>query len=161
MMWSRGPLHEQFFHLNSNSMENWFGVTPLHDNILLQNCAHAMTADVHCTKFHSNHFTISWMRAEWNFHRILITIEKSFVKGAPDCLPCKHMMLLLSTLVDSYMSLLIVLDWFDKNKKLFIYHFNLITIRQKYVCICMWIGITGGTRGCHLQFHQWWHTWFI
>ena len=47
---------------------------------------HDSTAVVPCAKFHSDHFMTSWMRAVWNFHRIWITMEKSFVKWAPDSL---------------------------------------------------------------------------
>ena len=34
-------------------------------------------------KFLSDHFTTTWMRAERNFHQMLITMEKSFVKWVP------------------------------------------------------------------------------
>ena len=37
-----------------------------------------------CAKFHSDHFTATWMRAEWNFNRIELRWKKSFVKWAPD-----------------------------------------------------------------------------
>ena len=36
-----------------------------------------------CEKFPSDHFKTTWMREEWIFHRIWITMEKSFVKWAP------------------------------------------------------------------------------
>ena len=35
-----------------------------------------------CAKFRSNHFTATRIRAEWNFHQIWNTMEKSFLKWA-------------------------------------------------------------------------------
>ena len=54
-------------------------------------CAwHGSKAVVSCTKFHNNHFTITWMRVEWNFHQIWIRMEKLFMKWAPEeCAPAK------------------------------------------------------------------------
>ena len=46
-------------------------------------CCHDSTAAVPCTTFHNDHFTTTRMRAEWNFDRFWITMEKSFVKWAP------------------------------------------------------------------------------
>ena len=44
---------------------------------------HNNTALLLCAQFHSDHFATTWMRAEWNYHRFWITMEKSFVKWAP------------------------------------------------------------------------------
>ena len=44
-----------------------------------------MPRQLPCAKFHSNHFTTTWMRAEWNFLRIWIMMEKSFMKWAYWC----------------------------------------------------------------------------
>ena len=41
---------------------------------------------VPCAKFHCDHFATTNMRAEWNFHRIWVTMEKPFVKWAPGLL---------------------------------------------------------------------------
>ena len=39
-------------------------------------------AVVPCVKFYSDDFIATWIRAEWNFYRIWITLERSFVKFA-------------------------------------------------------------------------------
>ena len=44
---------------------------------------HNSTAIVPCARFHSDHLSKNLMRVEWNFHRIWITMEKSFVKWTP------------------------------------------------------------------------------
>ena len=44
---------------------------------------HNSTSVMPCAKFHSDHFTITWMGAEWNFHRNWIMIKKLFMKWAP------------------------------------------------------------------------------
>ena len=38
---------------------------------------------VSCAKFHNDYFNSTWMRTDWNSHRIRITIEKSLTKWAP------------------------------------------------------------------------------
>ena len=83
-----GPFHERFFHHISNSMENWCkcnSIVRYHITTIFCTCNDSTTV-VACVKFHSDHFTTIWMRAKWNFHRILITMEKSFVKWTPG--PC-------------------------------------------------------------------------
>ena len=66
-------------------MENCFqGNSILRYYIATKFCTcHDSTAVVPCAKFHGDHCTTTWMRAEWNFHRIWITMEKPFVKWAP------------------------------------------------------------------------------
>ena len=41
-----GTFHEWFFHRNSNSMRNWFSVTPLQGIMSLQSFVHATTAQL-------------------------------------------------------------------------------------------------------------------
>ena len=79
-----GPFHERSFHRILNSMENWFKccIMVMYHNTTKSCTCHESTAVVPCAKFHSNHFRITSMRLEWNFHRIWITMEKSFVKWA-------------------------------------------------------------------------------
>ena len=62
------------FHRNSNLMVNF----ELFDTIVGYHMATKFrsTVVVPCAKFFSDHFTITWMTAEWNFHRIWITMEK-------------------------------------------------------------------------------------
>ena len=56
-----GLVYEQFFHCNSNSMEYC--------------TSHESTAVMPGAKFHSNHFTTTWMRAAWKFHRTAIRLK--------------------------------------------------------------------------------------
>ena len=57
MTW--GPFHQWFFHPISNSMGNW----SYHNSTVKHHIA-----VVACAKFHSDHFFMILMRAEWNFH---------------------------------------------------------------------------------------------
>ena len=41
-----------------------------------------------CAKFHSDHFTTTWMRIEWNFHPVWIKMEKLLMKWAPGLVWC-------------------------------------------------------------------------
>ena len=83
---NRGPFHERFFHCNSNSMENQFQCNSTAEyRIVIKFCTcHDSTAVLPCAKFHSDQFVSTWMNAEWTFHRIWITMEKSFVKSVTD-----------------------------------------------------------------------------
>ena len=46
---------------------------------------HDSTAVVPCAKFYGDHFTITWVRAEWNFQRIGITMENRWWNGSLFC----------------------------------------------------------------------------
>ena len=82
--WSHGsiitnlsPLHERFLLRNLNPIKNWNKcnyVIGNHNATQFCTC-HDSTAVVLCAKFHSDHFNIACMRAEWNFHQIWITTE--------------------------------------------------------------------------------------
>ena len=76
MAW--GPFHKRFFQIR---WKFGFSVTPLWCIISLYGFAHAKTAQLSC-HVPSDHFTATWMRTEWNFHRIWISMENSFVKSA-------------------------------------------------------------------------------
>ena len=79
---TRGPFHEQFFPRNSNLMENRFNcnfIVGYHITTIFCTCDYSMVI-MQCAKFHSDH--LMWIRAEWNFHKIWITMEKSYVKWA-------------------------------------------------------------------------------
>ena len=83
-------IHHFSITIFSNTIQIWwkidFSVTPLQPGyyITTKFCTcHDSTAVMPCTKFHSDHFTATWMRAECNFHGIWITMEKLFVKLAP------------------------------------------------------------------------------
>ena len=53
-------------------------------NIATKFCTcHDSTAVVPCAKYHSDHFTTTWMRADWNFNRIWITMEKIVHEMSP------------------------------------------------------------------------------
>ena len=67
--WPGVHFSKDFFYLNSYPMKNTKFCT-----------CHNSTAVMPCTNIHSNHFTITWMRAEWLFNGIWNTMEKSFVK---------------------------------------------------------------------------------
>ena len=74
-----------FFHHNSNSMENSFSsnsITVDHIATKFGTC-HDSQAVVPCAKFCSDHFISTWMRAKWNFHHIRIVMAKLLVKWAP------------------------------------------------------------------------------
>ena len=77
-----GPFHERFPHRNSNSMGNWFQcncIVGYHIATKFCTC-HDSTTVVPYAKFDSDHFSTSWTSAERIFHRIWISMEKSFVK---------------------------------------------------------------------------------
>ena len=76
---TKGPFYERFYNRNSHLMESWFWCNSIaRCHITKKFC----TTVVACAKFHSNDIT-TWMRAEWNFHQIWITMENLFVKWAP------------------------------------------------------------------------------
>ena len=60
-------------------MENWCWcnsiVTPHHYKVFFMPWQHS-TAVMPWDEFYSDHFNITWMRLEWNFHRIWIIMEK-------------------------------------------------------------------------------------
>ena len=60
-------------------------VTPLSTAISLPkfHSCHDCTAVVPWARFHSDHLTTIWRRAESNFHRIWFTIEKLFMEWVP------------------------------------------------------------------------------
>ena len=69
--------HEQVFNRNWNSMEDWIlcnSIVGYHIATSICTC-HDSTAVVPGTSCHSDHFTTTWMIAEWNLHRIWITME--------------------------------------------------------------------------------------
>ena len=73
-----------FVHRNSNPMETWNycnSTVGYHNTTKFCTC-HDRTAVVPCAKYNSDHFTITWMKAEWNFHWIWIAKEKFFAKWA-------------------------------------------------------------------------------
>ena len=75
-----------FFHHNSNSMENSFSsnsITVDHIATKFYTC-HDSQAVVPCAKFCSDHFINTWMRAKWNFHHIWIVMAKLLVKWAQE-----------------------------------------------------------------------------
>ena len=82
--------HERFFRRNSNSMENWSycnSIVRYHIAAKVRAC-HESPAVVPYANLHSDHNMKTWMKVEWNFHRIWITIRYSFMKGSPgkpDC----------------------------------------------------------------------------
>ena len=65
-------------------MKNWFLCNFIAGyHIATKFCTrHDNTAVKSCAKFHSNHFTTTWMTAAWNFHQTLIEMEKLFMKWA-------------------------------------------------------------------------------
>ena len=74
---SRGPFHGRFFHLISISMENCFkcnSIVGYHITTKFCTCP-TSTIVVRCAKFHNDHFSATWMREKWIFHRIWINIE--------------------------------------------------------------------------------------
>ena len=75
-----GPISRTIFHRNSNSMGNWFYCNFIagYDIATKFFTCHDSTAVVPCTKFHSDHFIITWMRPENNFHRIWIPMENRY-----------------------------------------------------------------------------------
>ena len=65
-----------------------FSVTPLHHiSTKLCTCQDS-TAVMPCAKFHSDHFTTTWMGAEWNFHRIWILRCKNCSWNSPQFKLC-------------------------------------------------------------------------
>ena len=80
-----GPFHERIFHRYSNSIENRFYgncIVGFHISPNFCTC-HDSIAVVPCAQFRSDHLTTTRMGSEWNFHRIWITMENSFMKWAP------------------------------------------------------------------------------
>ena len=83
---SWGPYLIRFFHRNSNLVEKLFWCNSIVGYCITTKFCTSYESNVviSCAKFHSNHFTTIWMRVECNFHWIWITMEKLFVKWAPD-----------------------------------------------------------------------------
>ena len=78
VMWqvTWGPFHARFS----------FVIQILWYHITTKFCTwHDSPAVMPCAKFHSDHLTITGMRAEWNFHWIWIRMENLFMKWAPVC----------------------------------------------------------------------------
>ena len=95
---NRGPFHEQFFH-NSILMANLFQCNSnvgYHVTTKFCTC-HNSTAVIPCAKFHSDHFTITWMRLEWTSHCIWITMEQSY-NGPQYYMPTTTVILPLETM---------------------------------------------------------------
>ena len=78
-------ISQTIFHRNSNPMANWFQcnfIVGHHITTKFCTC-HDSTAVMPYAKFHSDQFPTTWMRAEWHFHRICITMEKWLLNWAP------------------------------------------------------------------------------
>ena len=80
-----GLFHERIFHRYSNSIEiRFYGNCIVGFHISPNFCTcHDSIAVVPCAQFRSDHLTTTQMGSEWNFHRIWITMENSFMKWAP------------------------------------------------------------------------------
>ena len=80
------PISWTIFHHNENSMKNFFqcnSIAGYHIATKFCTCCDS-TAVMACAKFHNDHLTTIWMRAEWNFHQIWIPMENLFLKWAPE-----------------------------------------------------------------------------
>ena len=104
-----GPLHEQFFHRNSNSMEISF-CSPPHcsELITMEFCTwHDSCPVVPCAKFWSNTIPYNGVTPSPIFHKIWITMEKTFVKWA----------LVPKGLIDKKSALIQVMAWHQTGNK--------------------------------------------
>ena len=85
---SWGTMHQQFFHLNSNSMAITFCSHPNCNKVsAMKFCTwHDSCAVVPCAKFYSHMIPYNRVTLKHEIlHQIWITIEKSFGKWAPGC----------------------------------------------------------------------------
>ena len=94
---TRGPFHEQFFHRNSNSMENYLMCKSIVGHRITTKIftCHDGTTDVSCAKFHSDHQNTTWMRVGWIFHRIWFTMENCSWNGLLLCIYRKSDMVII------------------------------------------------------------------
>ena len=81
-MATRGPFRERFFHCNSNSTEIGFCSYPSSSEVItMKFCTSHDNCDVEaCVKYCSDMTPNNAVTLKPIFHRILITIQKSFVK---------------------------------------------------------------------------------